>query len=100
MGYRPDHQIHSGLQVPTCPSTGAPLQLAAQLLACESTDGLDVRCQQPSALVQPEPNFYTLGAKSYGRLPSFLLEAGFDQIRQVFSIIGDRENLNLYAQPF
>ncbi|GAA4426708.1 NAD(P)-binding domain-containing protein [Bremerella cremea] len=47
----------------------------------------------------PEPNFYILGAKSFGRDPGFVLSNGFDQIRQVFSIIGDRENLNLYARP-
>jgi hypothetical protein len=47
-------------------------------------------------MVLPEPNFYVLGAKSYGRDSRFLLSDGHDQIRRVFAIIGDRAKLDLY----
>ncbi len=50
-------------------------------------------------LVHSEPNFYILGAKSFGRDSSYVISDGLDQIRQVFAILGDREDLDLYAQP-
>jgi hypothetical protein len=51
----------------------------------------------PQTILNPEPNFYLLGAKSYGRQKNFLLSVGLDQIREVFTIIGDRPALDLYA---
>jgi hypothetical protein len=53
--------------------------------------------QDPPLLVQPEPNFYILGAKSHGRRSDFLVSLGLAQIRDVFAIIGDRATLDLYA---
>jgi hypothetical protein len=61
---------------------------------------LQVGCQQPQdppSPVQAEPNFYILGAKSYGRRSDFLVSLGLAQIRDVFAIIGDRASLDLYA---
>jgi N-acetylglutamate synthase-like GNAT family acetyltransferase/NADPH-dependent 2,4-dienoyl-CoA reductase/sulfur reductase-like enzyme len=34
-------------------------------------------------LSHPEPGFYTLGVKSYGRAPTFLMATGFEQARSV-----------------
>ncbi len=51
----------------------------------------------PRELVQSEPDFYILGAKSFGRDSRFLIAAGLEQIRELFTIIGDRADLNLYA---
>ena len=34
-------------------------------------------------LANPEPDFYILGNKSYGRNPNFLLETGFRQVADV-----------------
>ena len=31
----------------------------------------------------PEPGFYTVGIKSYGRAPTFLLLTGYEQVRSV-----------------
>lgn len=76
VGYRPNLEMLHELQLDLCPNT-------------EGT----------KSLIQPEPNFYILGSKSYGRDPSYLHWNGLDQIRQVFAIIGDRENLDLYAEP-
>jgi hypothetical protein len=47
--------------------------------------------------MNPEPDFYILGAKSYGRNSQFLVSIGLQQIRDVFSVIHDRENLDLYS---
>jgi thioredoxin reductase len=34
-------------------------------------------------LVHPEPGFYTVGVKSYGRAPTFLMLTGYEQVRSV-----------------
>jgi thioredoxin reductase len=42
-------------------------------------------------LAHPEPGFYTVGIKSYGRAPTFLLLTGYEQVRSVVAaIVGDR----------
>lgn len=43
-------------------------------------------------LSHPEPGFYTVGVKSYGRAPTFLLLTGYEQARSVAAAIaGDLE---------
>ncbi|WP_240473327.1 NAD(P)-binding domain-containing protein [Salsuginibacillus kocurii] len=52
-------------------------------------------------LAQPEPNFYIVGAKSYGRAPTFLLATGYEQVRSVAAVLAEdheaaeRTELNL-----
>jgi hypothetical protein len=38
-------------------------------------------------LAHPEPGFYTVGVKSYGRAPTFLLLTGHEQVRSVVAAI-------------
>jgi N-acetylglutamate synthase-like GNAT family acetyltransferase len=38
-------------------------------------------------LGHPEPGFYTVGVKSYGRAPTFLMATGFEQVRSVVAAI-------------
>jgi N-acetylglutamate synthase-like GNAT family acetyltransferase/thioredoxin reductase len=38
-------------------------------------------------LSHPEPGFYSLGVKSYGRAPTFLMATGFEQARSVIAAI-------------
>ena len=38
-------------------------------------------------LSHPEPGFYTVGIKSYGRAPTFLLLTGYEQVRSVASAL-------------
>ncbi|MGI9430480.1 MAG: NAD-binding protein [Bythopirellula sp.] len=99
LGYRPDNRIYSELQVHECYASGGPMKLAAQLLAQagNSADCLDQSSCGPPSLLNPEPHFYILGSKSYGRGSNFLLSIGLEQIRDVFTIIGEREDLDLYA---
>jgi hypothetical protein len=40
-----------------------------------------------ATLQTPEPNFFILGAKSYGRNSNFLLRAGFEQVHEVFKLL-------------
>jgi len=97
VGYRPNHQIYRELQVHECYASGGPMKLAAQLMSNRSADCLDQISCGPESLTSPEPNFYILGSKSYGRGAQFLLSVGLEQIRDVFTLIGGREDLDLYA---
>lgn len=81
VGYRPDHALYSELHVLVCQATDRPITQQAV---------------ESPPMILPEPNFYILGAKSFGRDSGFLLSDGRDQIRQVFAIIGDRADLDLY----
>jgi len=47
-------------------------------------------------LTHPEPGFFILGSKSFGRNANFLLVKGIEQIRDVFAIIAEREDLDVY----
>jgi len=97
VGYRPDASIYEELQVHQCYATAGPMKLAAALLGETSADCLDQQSHGSQTLLNPEPNFYILGSKSYGRNSNFLVSLGLAQIRELFSIIGGREDLDLYA---
>lgn len=38
-------------------------------------------------LEHPEPGFYAVGAKSYGRAPNFLMATGYEQVRSVVAVL-------------
>ena len=38
-------------------------------------------------LAHPEPGFYAIGAKSYGRVPNFLMATGYEQARSVVAAL-------------
>ena len=97
VGYRPDRAVYEELLVHECYATHGPMKLSAALLGQPSGDCLDQRGCGPHSLLSPEPNFFILGSKSYGRKSNFLFATGLEQIRDVFSILGDRPNLDLYA---
>jgi len=99
VGYAPDRSIHAELQVHECYATEGPIKLAAALLG-EGGGGGDCLAQAaPSAdlLANPEPGFYILGSKSYGRNSAFLLGAGRDQIRVLFAALERDATLDLYS---
>ena len=96
-GYRPDNSLFSELQVHLCYATDGPIKLAASLMQSESVDCLDQWTGGANTLINPEPDFYVLGSKSYGRNSNFLLQLGHQQIRDLFTIIGDRAELDLYT---
>ena len=96
VGFSPDRLLYEELQVHECYASLGPMKLAAALLGSTSADCLDQKTCGPQTLLNPEPNFYIVGAKSYGRKSNFLLSVGLAQIREVFTIIGDREALDLY----
>jgi thioredoxin reductase len=75
VGYRPDTRLFADLQADLSPAT-------------EAIENI---------LLTGEPNFYLLGAKSFGRRSGFQFSVGLRQIRDLFAVIGDRPNLDLYA---
>jgi cation diffusion facilitator CzcD-associated flavoprotein CzcO len=93
VGYTPDTDLYRELQVHECHVSLAPSALAAALR--EHRGDFPA---QPAALRNPEPNFFILGAKSYGRGSTFLLRAGFEQVRQVFTLISGKAGLDLYRK--
>ena len=84
-GFGPDHSITRELQVHECYATGAPMKLAAALMGATAADCLTTPAFGFDALVSPEPDFFILGHKSYGRSPHFLLQTGYQQADDVLS---------------
>ena len=82
-GFGPDDSIYRELQVHECYASRGPMTLSAALLGANASDCLAVPTFGVDVLAHPEPDFYILGHKSYGRNPSFLLETGFRQVTDV-----------------
>lgn len=87
VGYRPDNTIYRELQVQECPKTEGPIGIATALAKQPDADCLTLAACGLTDLKTTEPNFFILGSKSYGRNSQFLLKAGFQQIRDVFSLL-------------
>lgn len=89
-GYTGDTALYRQLQIHECYATGAPMNLSATLLGSAGGDCLAQPSAGLDALRSPEPDFFVLGAKSYGRLNTFLLRAGYAQVEEV---------VTAYARP-
>ncbi|NQX33667.1 NAD(P)-binding domain-containing protein [Herbiconiux sp. VKM Ac-2851] len=90
-GFRPDLSLLSELRLELDATLQAPVLIAAEvdpnLHSCGS-----VAATGAADLAQPEPNFYLVGAKSYGRAPTFLAMTGYEQVRSVVAeLAGDHE---------
>jgi hypothetical protein len=64
------------------------MNLAAALLGSASGDCLAQPAASADVLANPEPGFYILGAKSYGRNSNFLIRTGHRQIATVLAALG------------
>lgn len=91
VGFRPDEQLGSELQLLHSPLDGTllPFEIAPSLATGGSS--------QEVPLSSLEPDYYILGAKSYGRREDFLFSDGLGQIRRLFALLGDRPTLDLYS---
>ena len=90
-GFRPDVSMLSELRISLDPSLEAVAGLAAEIDPNVHSCGT-VRASGAPELQQPEQDFYILGAKSYGRAPTFLALTGFEQVRSVVAeLAGDHE---------
>ncbi len=86
-GFVGDHSLYRQLQVHECYATSGPMKLAAALLGSSSGDCLAQESHGADTLVNPEPNFFIVGAKSYGRNNTFLMRTGWEQVDEVFGLI-------------
>ncbi|GAB4148360.1 MAG: NAD(P)-binding domain-containing protein [Planctomycetaceae bacterium] len=87
VGYRPDWSLVEELQFHECYATQGPIKLAAALLGETSADCLTQSGQGPEVLRNPEPNFFVLGSKSYGRDSRFLMRIGIEQVQEILAAI-------------
>jgi NADPH-dependent 2,4-dienoyl-CoA reductase/sulfur reductase-like enzyme len=89
VGSSPDASMYRQLQIHECYASSAPMKLAAALLADGGTaaDCLDQASRGVDALRNPEPGFFIVGAKSYGRHSNFLLRVGYEQVDEVFATL-------------
>jgi len=84
-----DHTLYRQLQVHECYATSGPMKLAAALLAAgaEGGDCLTQASHGADTLKNPEPGFYILGSKSYGRNNTFLMRVGWEQVDEVMGLL-------------
>ncbi|HYR68512.1 MAG TPA: NAD-binding protein [Candidatus Dormibacteraeota bacterium] len=99
VGYRPDTTIYRELQVHLCYASEGPMSLAAAVLSAgqkspgRAGDCLSQVAHGPESLRTPEPGFFILGSKSYGRNPAFLLTIGHQQILDTLSLLGAEQTV-------
>lgn len=90
-GNRPDFSFHQELRYTVNAATEAVPALADLIDPNYHSCG-SVPAHGEKELRQPEPNFYIVGAKSYGRAPTFLMATGYEQVRSIAAYIaGDME---------
>jgi len=84
-GFRPDLSLLSELAVEISPVTEGAGRLHRALAGV--TDCLKVPEVAPADLASGEAGFGLVGAKSYGRASSFLMQAGLRQLETLFTIL-------------
>jgi hypothetical protein len=83
-----DSSLYRQLQVHECYATCGPMKLSAALLGAGGGDCLAQITHGADTLTNPEPGFFILGAKSYGRNNTFLMRIGWEQVGEVFGLLG------------
>ncbi|WP_102691589.1 NAD(P)-binding domain-containing protein [Rummeliibacillus pycnus] len=91
-GSRPDFTINRELRLNIDAITESVPALATLIDPNEHSCGT-VEAHGEELLRQPEQGFYIVGAKSYGRAPTFLMATGYEQVRSVVAYLtGDLES--------
>ncbi len=85
-GFRPDHTISTELRLDLDPIMESPRALAPLIDPNQHACGT-VPPHGADDLAHPEPDFYTVGMKSYGRAPTFLMATGYEQVRSVVAAL-------------
>lgn len=85
-----DAGLYRQLQVHECYATSGPMKLSAALLGAGGGDCLAQTTHGAETLTNPEPGFFILGSKSYGRNNTFLMRVGWEQVGEVFGLLGGR----------
>lgn len=81
-GFRPDLGMLSELRLDLDPGMEAPSALAPLIDPAFHSCG-DVPPHGHRDLAHPEPGFYIIGMKAYGRAPTFLITTGNEEARSV-----------------
>ncbi len=90
-GNRPDFTMNNELRLSIDTATESVQALAPLIDPNEHSCGT-VRAHGEEILRQPEKDFYIVGAKSYGRAPTFLMATGYEQVRSITAYLsGDEE---------
>lgn len=88
-GFRPDLSYLTELRYDVDPVLQAVRGIADEIDPNRHSCG-SVAATGARELAQPEPDFFILGAKSYGRAPTFLALTGYEQVRSVVAeLAGD-----------
>jgi hypothetical protein len=85
-GFRPDHDMVGELRLDLDPILGSTRALAPLIDPNKHSCGT-VPPHGVDELAHPEPGYYAIGAKSYGRAPTFLLATGYEQARSVVAAL-------------
>lgn len=90
-GFRPDTEMLRELRTDLDPALDAVAGIASaidpNIHSCGSVGATGAR-----QLAQPEQDLFVVGAKSYGRAPTFLALTGYEQVRSVAAhLVGDHE---------
>ncbi|HEX7743680.1 MAG TPA: FAD-dependent oxidoreductase [Micromonosporaceae bacterium] len=85
-GARPDHALADELRLDLDPILGSTRALAPLIDPNQHSCGT-VPPHGVDELAHPETGFYVIGAKSYGRAPTFLLATGYEQARSVVAAL-------------
>jgi len=85
-GFRPDLAMTRELRLQLDEVVESPLALAPLIDPNLHSCGT-VPPHGAAQLRHPEPDFYTVGMKSYGRAPTFLMLTGYEQVRSVVAAL-------------
>ena len=85
-GYRPDLSFLSELALEIAPSSEGAARLTRAL--GNANDCLAAPAVAACDLQSGEPGFHLVGAKSYGRLPTFLMQSGIGQAAAIVDALG------------
>lgn len=89
-GYRPETSMLRELRLELDPVMEAPPKLAPLIDPNVHSCGT-VPPHGADELRHPEPGFYIVGMKSYGRAPTFLMVTGYEQVRSISAeLAGDQ----------
>ncbi|MEC5127891.1 NAD(P)-binding domain-containing protein [Verrucomicrobiales bacterium BCK34] len=88
-GFRPDPGFSREIRLGLDPALECAEKLGPLIDPNEHSCG-SVPPHGAAELAHPEPRYYIVGMKSYGRAPTFLLATGYEQVRSVVAeIAGD-----------
>lgn len=88
-GARPDFTLAEELRLDLDPILGSTRALAPLIDPNQHSCGT-VPPHGVDELSHPEAGFYAIGAKSYGRAPTFLLATGYEQARSVVAALAGK----------